>query len=179
MSKLGRRPIIIPDGVTVEATASKVIAVCNDKKLEIDLPREVSVKIDDGKVIVDRKGNDKNAKSLHGLIARLIKNIIVGVKDGFTRTLEFTGTGYRASIDNNELLLNMGYSHEIKLPIPEKLTAKVIKNSIIISGLEKDRVGQFAAIIRDVRPPEVYKGKGIRYSDEFIKRKAGKTAASK
>jgi len=179
MSKIGRRPIKIDENVDLVVTGSKVVATSGDKKLELDLPAEVSVTITDGIVLVGRNGNDKDAKSKHGLYARLVSNLIKGVKEGFTKTLEFTGTGYRASINDNELTLIMGYSHEIKLPIPETLTAKVVKNSIIISGIEKDKVGQFAAVIREVRPPEVYKGKGIRYSNEFIKRKAGKTAASK
>jgi len=116
---------------------------------------------------------------LHGLYNRLVANAIEGVKDGFTKELTFSGTGYRAAVSGNEVLLNMGYSHEIKLPIPDGLEAKVVKNSIIISGIDKQVVGQFAAVVRSVRPPEVYKGKGIKYKDEFIKRKAGKTAASK
>ena len=179
MSKIGRRPIKIDENVNLVVTGSKMVATSGDKKLELDLPTEISVKVTDGSVHIERNGNDKDAKSKHGLYARLVANLIKGVSTGFTKTLEFTGTGYRAAINGTELSLSMGYSHDIKLEIPEGLTAKVVKNSIIITGIEKDRVGQFAAVIRDVRPPEVYKGKGIRYSNEFIKRKAGKTAASK
>ena len=179
MSKIGRRPIKIEEGVSLSITGSKVTAVFNDKKLELEIPAEIEVKINDGIVLVERKGNDKDAKSKHGLYARLIGNLITGVKEGFTKNLEFKGTGYRAAVDNGDLLLNMGYSHEVRLPIPADVTVKVVKNTISVSGMEKDKVGQFAAVTRSVRPPEVYKGKGIRYSDEVIKRKAGKTAASK
>ena len=105
--------------------------------------------------------------------------MIMGVREGFVRNLLFTGTGYRATVDGSELVLNMGYSHETRLNVPEGLNVAVVKNQIIVKGIEKDKVGQFCAIVRAVRPPEVYKGKGIKYKEEFIKRKAGKTAASK
>jgi len=109
----------------------------------------------------------------------LIGNMVTGVKTGFIKELTFLGTGYRASVADGEIVLIMGYSHDVKLPIPEGLEVKVVKNTITVSGVSKERVGQFAAIIREVRKPEVYKGKGIKYKDEHIRRKAGKTAASK
>ncbi|MEI8143529.1 MAG: 50S ribosomal protein L6 [Candidatus Berkelbacteria bacterium] len=179
MSKIGKRPIKIDEGVEVKIERNIISAVCSGKELSLEIPKMVSAKIEDGQVLVSRKDDEKVSRSMHGLYARLIANIITGVKSGFTRILEFKGTGYRAQVENNQLVLWMGYSHEIKLDIPAGLEAKVVKNTITISGMEKQRVGQFAAIVRKVRPPEVYKGKGIKYKEEVIHRKAGKTAASK
>lgn len=179
MSKIGKRPISISEGVNIALNGNILAVVAGEKKLELNIPKEIKVDVAEGKVLVSRVDDSRPAKEKHGLIARLINNMIVGVKDGFTKELVFTGTGYRAAVNGNELVLNMGYSHEVKLVIPQGLEAKVIKNSIIISGISKEQVGQFAAIVREVRPPEVYKGKGIKYKDEHIRRKAGKTAASK
>ena len=179
MSKIGKRPITILEGVNVEIRDGKVLASSNDKKLELSIPKEINVEIKDGMVIVTRVDDTKPAKEKHGLIARLINNLIIGVKEGFTKELTYMGTGYRAAVADNEVVLNMGYSHEIKLAIPEGLETKVVKSSIIVSGIDKEKVGQFAAVIREVRKPEVYKGKGIKYKEEHIRRKAGKTAASK
>jgi large subunit ribosomal protein L6 len=179
MSKIGRRPIKIAEGVTLTVSGSKIVASQNEKKLELEIPEQIKLKIEDNTVYIERVGNDKKAKSWHGLFARLLDNIITGVSGGFTKNLDFVGTGYRAAMNDNSLVLNMGYSHEFVLPVPEGLTVKVVKNTIEVSGMKKDEVGQFAAIVRSVRPPEVYKGKGIKYRGEFIKRKAGKTASSK
>lgn len=179
MSKIGKRPIAIKEGINVNLDNNKVSVNAGDKKLELELPREVKVKIEDGNIIVDRINDTKIARSMHGLYARLIGNLVTGVSEGFTKELTFTGTGYRASVQGKELVLNMGYSHEVKIAIPEGLEVKVVKNSILTTGIDKAKVGQFAAIVREVRPPEVYKGKGIKYKEEHIRRKAGKTAASK
>lgn len=179
MSRIGNRPIKIEEGVLVESGKEKVLVSFGENKMELPLLDGISVKVEDGLARVSRENSDKDSRAKHGLITRLLINMIHGVKSGFTRELEFTGTGYRAQVNGDELVLNMGYSHEIKLPIPEGLKVVTVKNSITITGNEKDRVGQFAAIVRDVRPPEVYKGKGIKYKEEYIKRKAGKTAASK
>lgn len=178
MSRIGIRPIKIEEGVTLEITPTRVIAKNNQNTLELHVPAGIVVKQEGDSVFVTRKEETKDLKSKHGLIARLLKNIICGVKDGYTRELEFKGTGYRASVNGNELLLNMGYSHEIKVNIPEAITVAVKKNSIIITGIDKEVIGQLAATIRKVRPPEVYKGKGIKYKEELIKRKAGKKAAA-
>lgn len=179
MSKIGKRPVVILEGVTVENVNGHLSVSHDSNKMEMDLPREVSIEIADGQIIVNRINDSKPARAKHGLIARLINNMIEGVKVGFTKELQFTGTGYRAAVSGRDVLLNMGYSHEIKLEIPEGLEVKIVKNSITVSGVDKQAVGQFAAIIRKVRPPEPYKGKGIKYKDEHIRRKAGKTAASK
>jgi large subunit ribosomal protein L6 len=179
MSKIGKRPVKILEGVTVTVENGRVVATNGAKSLELDLPRETTLEIGETEIQVNRINDTKPAREKHGLIARLVANMIEGVKNGFTKELTFTGTGYRASVSGNDLLLNMGYSHEIKLAIPEGLETKVVKNAILVTGIDKAQVGQFAAIIRNVRPPEVYKGKGIKYKEEHIRRKAGKTAASK
>lgn len=178
MSRIGKRPIKIEENVVIEITPSKVVASCGDNKLECPVPSCLKVKEEDGSLIVDRKDESKNSRSLHGLTARLLKSIIIGVKSGFTKELEFTGTGYRVAVASDEVVLNMGYSHEIKLPIPSGISVVVKKNTILITGADKQAVGQVAAKIRAIRPPEVYKGKGIKYKEEIIRRKAGKKAAS-
>ena len=178
MSRIGKRPIKIEEGVKVEITPSKVIASLGETKLECPVPSCITIKEEDGNLIATRKNESKECRSLHGLTARLLKSIIIGVKDGFTKELHFTGTGYRIAVENAEVLLNVGYSHEIKLAIPVGVSIVVKKNTILISGADKQAVGQIAAEIRAVRPPEVYKGKGIKYKDEIIHRKAGKKAAS-
>lgn len=179
MSKIGNRPITILEGVDVTISGPKVQASAAGKSAGLILPKEISAKIENNTVVVSRINDSIVSKSLHGLYNRLISNIITGVKTGFTKDLIFTGTGYRVAVSGNEVLLNMGYSHEIRLAIPEGLEVKIVKNTITVSGIDKANVGQFAAVIRKVRPPEVYKGKGIKYKDEHIRRKAGKTAASK
>jgi large subunit ribosomal protein L6 len=179
MSRVGQRPIKIEDGVTIEAGKEKITVAFGENKLEQNIPENLSVEVSDDQVKVIRKSQDKNTRALHGLYARLIKNMITGVKENFSKTLEFNGTGYRVAVNGNELVLNMGYSHDINIKIPEDLQVLVVKNTIKISGIKKESVGNFAATVREVRRPEVYKGKGIKYRGEFIKRKAGKTAASK
>lgn len=178
MSRIGNRPIEILDQVLVEITASSVAVSFSGKKMELPIPECITVKMEDNKVVVNRKDDSKESRSYHGLITRLIGNMIKGVKEGFTRELEFMGTGYRVAVAGNEVLLNMGYSHEVKIEIPQGLSVDVKKNTITVSGHDKQAVGQLAAIIRNVRKPEVYKGKGIRYKEEIIKKKAGKKAAS-
>lgn len=178
MSRIGIRPIKIDEGVSAEITSAKAVFTCGQNKLEVVIPSKIEVKNEDGNIFVTRKENSKEARSLHGLIARLIKNAITGVKDGFIKELNFVGTGYRAAVNGEEIALNMGYSHEIKFVIPDGIKVEVKKNNIIVSGTDKSAVGAFAAIIREVRPPEVYKGKGIKYKDEHIKRKAGKKASA-
>lgn len=178
MSRIGIRPIAIPEGVQVEITPSKVVAVCGPKKMEMPIATGLIVKETEGKIFVTRTDEMKVTKSLHGLTARLIKNLVSGVKEDFVRNLTFKGTGYRIAVEGNEVALNMGYSHEIRLTIPEGVAVAVKKNVIAVSGADKQVIGQFAALIRGVRGPEVYKGKGIKYEEEIIRRKAGKKAAA-
>jgi len=178
MSRIGIRPIKIEEGVVIDITPRRVVAKKDQNQMELSVPDGIKVSQDGDSLFVVRENDSKDLRSKHGLIARLLKNIITGVNGGFTRELEFKGTGYRASVNGNELILNMGYSHEINVNIPDGISAVVKKNSIILTGQDKEKLGGLASLIRDVRPPEVYKGKGIKYKEELIKRKAGKKASS-
>ena len=176
MSRIGRLPVVIPAGVEVKIADGNVVTVKGSKgTLERALPTEMEIKIEDGHVVVSRPNDLKRMKSLHGLTRSLIHNMVVGVSEGYTKTLEVNGVGYRASKQGNKLTLNLGYSHPVEMEDPEGITTTVDGNKIIVSGISKEKVGQFAAEIRDKRRPEPYKGKGIKYSDEVIRRKVGKT----
>lgn len=177
MSRVGNRPLTIKDGVTLEIKPGEVVAKSAKGEIIVNVPADIEVKNDYNTVVITRKNNSKFARSQHGLIARLIKNAVAGLSDGIKKTLEFKGTGYRARVENGKLILNMGYSHEIELEIPQGVETSVAKNSIVVTGYEASLVGNFAAKIREVRPPEVYKGKGIKYSNETIRRKDGKVAS--
>lgn len=178
MSRLGKRPIKINDGVTVNIENGRVLLSGSKGERTIDFPEVIKVTKDGDNLIVDRTGNKNYEKSQHGLIARLLIGAIEDLSNGAKKELEFKGTGYRVKAENGKVFLNMGYSHEIVLEIPEGVTVDVVKNSIIVEGSNRVIVGEFAAKIREVRPPEVYKGKGIKYKEETIRRKAGKTAQS-
>ena len=176
MSRIGRLPVQIPAGVEVNIADGNVVTVKGPKgKLERALPTEMEIKMEDGHVVVSRPNDLKRMKALHGLTRSLIHNMVVGVSEGYTKTLEINGVGYRAAKAGNKLTLNLGYSHPIEMTDPEEITSTVDGNKIIISGISKEKVGQYAAEIRDKRRPEPYKGKGIKYSDEVIRRKVGKT----
>jgi len=179
MSKIAKKPILLTEGVDAEIIKNHLTVSSGEKKLELDFPREISLEIKDRGIFVTINTETRFAREQHGLMARLISNMVTGVRDGFVKELTFKGTGYRVAVEGLDVNMAMGYSHDIKLQIPEGLEVKVVKNSIAVSGIDKAAVGQFAAIIREVRKPEVYKGKGIKYKDEHIRRKAGKTAASK
>jgi len=179
MSRIGARPIKISEGITVDIKSSHISVSGGSCTLELLIPTGLTVKTVDDAIVVERSNDSRDLRAKHGLTARLIRNMLIGVKDQFTKVLEFNGTGYRAALDGNTLVLNMGYSHEIRIEIPEGVKATIVKNTISLTGCEKDKIGEIAAKIREVRPPEVYKGKGIKYKDETIRRKAGKTAASK
>ncbi|MDD2957462.1 MAG: 50S ribosomal protein L6 [Lachnospiraceae bacterium] len=176
MSRIGRMPVAIPAGVTVEiAEGNKVTAKGPKGTLERVLPEEMEIKMEDGHVIVSRPNDLKKMKSLHGLTRTLIHNMVVGVSEGYTKTLEVNGVGYRAAKNGSKLNLTLGYSHPVEMEDPEGLETKVEGNKIIVSGISKEKVGQYAAEIREKRKPEPYKGKGIKYADEVIRRKVGKT----
>ncbi len=176
MSRIGRLPVPIPAGVEVNIAEGNMVTVKGPKgTLERVLPREMTIKLEDGHVVVSRPNDIKRMKSLHGLTRSLIRNMVVGVSEGYTKTLEVNGVGYRASKAGNKLTLNLGYSHPIEMEDPEGITSTVDGNRIVISGISKEKVGQYAAEIRDKRRPEPYKGKGIKYADEVIRRKVGKT----
>ena len=176
MSRIGRLPVAIPAGVTVEIKENNHVTVKGPKgTLERVLPAEMEIKQEDGHVVVTRPNDLKKMKSLHGLTRTLIQNMVVGVSEGYTKTLEVNGVGYRAAKQGNKLVLSLGYSHPVEMVDPEGLTSAVDGNKIVVSGIDKEKVGQYAAEIRDKRRPEPYKGKGIKYADEVIRRKVGKT----
>ena len=176
MSRIGRMPIAVPAGVTVEIAENNHVTVKGPKgTLERTLPSEMDIKLEGSEVIVTRPNDLKKMKSLHGLTRTLINNMVVGVTEGYTKELEVNGVGYRASKSGKVLTLNLGYSHPVEMTDPEGLESKVDGNKIIVSGIDKEKVGQYAAEIRDKRRPEPYKGKGIKYADEVIRRKVGKT----
>ena len=176
MSRIGRMPIAIPAGVTVELAENNQVTVKGPKgTLSRVLPSEMEIKVEVSEVTVTRPNDLKKMKSLHGLTRTLIHNMVVGVTDGFTKELEVNGVGYRASKAGKKLTLNLGYSHPVEMEDPEGLESTVDGNKIIIKGIDKEKVGQYAAEIRDKRRPEPYKGKGIKYADEVIRRKVGKT----
>ena len=174
MSRIGRLPVAIPAGVEVSVAAGNVVTVKGPKgTLERALPTEMEIK--DGHVVVTRPNDLKKMKALHGLTRSLIHNMVVGVSEGYTKELEVNGVGYRAQKQGKKLVLSLGYSHPVEMEDPEGLESKVDGNKIIVSGISKEKVGQYAAEIRDKRRPEPYKGKGIKYADEVIRRKVGKT----
>lgn len=176
MSRIGRLPVVIPDGVTVEVKENNYVVVKGSKgTLERALPTEMSIKVEDGHVIVTRPSDLKKMKSLHGLTRTLIHNMVIGVTEGYEKVLEVNGVGYRASKSGKTLTLNLGFSHPVEMIDPEGLESTVDGNKIIIKGIDKEKVGQYAAEIRDKKRPEPYKGKGIKYADEVIRRKVGKT----
>ena len=176
MSRIGRMPIAVPAGVTVEIAENNKVTVKGPKgELERVLPSEMTIKQEDGQILVTRPNDLKKMKSLHGLTRTLINNMLVGVTDGYTKQLEVNGVGYRAAKSGNKLTLNLGYSHPVVMEDPEGLESVVEGNKITIKGIDKEKVGQYAAEIRDKRRPEPYKGKGIKYMDEVIRRKVGKT----
>ena len=177
MSRIGRMPIAIPAGVTVAIAENNKVTVKGPKgTLERVLPSEMTIKEEDGHIVVTRPNDLKKMKSLHGLTRSLINNMIVGVTAGYEKKLEINGVGYRAQKQGKKLVLSLGYSHPVEMEDPEGIeSAMEGQNIIFIRGIDKEKVGQYAAEIRDKRRPEPYKGKGIKYADEVIRRKVGKT----
>jgi large subunit ribosomal protein L6 len=176
MSRIGRRPISIPDKVTVTVDGATVTVKGPKGQLSRELVPEVSVEQADGTVQVNRRDESRIARQRHGLSRTLVANMVEGVSQGFQKRLEIQGVGYRAQVQGRNLLLNMGYSHPVTIEPPEGIQLAVENNTnVIISGIDKEAVGNIAARIRSVRPPEPYKGKGIRYAGEMVRRKVGKT----
>ena len=177
MSRIGRLPVAIPAGVTVEIAENNKVTVKGPKgTLERELPTEMSIKLEGEEVVVTRPNDLKKMKSLHGLTRTLINNMVVGVTEGYQKVLEVNGVGYRAAKSGKTLTLNLGYSHPVEMEDPEGVESTVEgQNKIIVKGIDQEKVGQYAAEIRDKRRPEPYKGKGIKYADEVIRRKVGKT----
>ena len=177
MSRIGRMPIAVPAGVTVEIAENNKVTVKGPKgTLERVLPAEMDIKMEGSEIVVSRPNDLKKMKSLHGLTRTLIHNMIIGVTDGYEKKLEINGVGYRAAKSGKTLTLTLGYSHPVIMEDPEGIeTILEGQNKITVKGIDKEKVGQFAAEIRTKRPPEPYKGKGIKYADEHIRRKVGKT----
>ena len=177
MSRIGRLPIAVPAGVTVEIAANNVVTVKGPKgTLTRELAPEMEIKNEDGTIVVTRPNDLKRMKSLHGLTRTLINNMVIGVTEGYQKVLEINGVGYRAAKSGKKLTLNLGYSHPVEMEDPEGIeTVLEGQNKITVKGIDKEKVGQYAAEIREKRRPEPYKGKGIKYADEVIRRKVGKT----
>lgn len=175
MSRIGRKPIVIPAGVEVTVDGSNVTVKGPKGTLNSTIHPMMTVKVENGEVVVTRPNDEKEARSLHGLTRSLINNMVEGVTHGFKKTLEIQGVGYRAAKQGTDLVLNLGYSHQVIVPEVDGITIEVPDPlKIIINGIDKQRVGQFAAEVREKRPPEPYKGKGIRYAGEYVAHKEGK-----
>ncbi len=175
MSRIGKNPVPIPDGVTVEISGRQVTAKGKLGELHATLMEEVEVERDGDQILVRPRDDSDRAKQMWGTARSVVNNLITGVAEGFNRDLEINGVGYRAQVQGTDLMLQLGFSHEVRYPIPEGITVQCPDQThIVIKGADKQRVGQTAAEIRAFRPPEPYKGKGIRYADEYILRKEGK-----
>jgi len=176
MSRIGRLPVVIPAGVTVDVKEGNDVTVKGPKgTLERTFVPQIGIEVKENEVIVTRPDDKKENKALHGLTRALIHNMVVGVSEGFKKVLEVNGVGYKAQKQGKKLVLSLGYSHPVEMEDPEGIESAVEGNKITVSGISKEKVGQYAAEIRGKRPPEPYKGKGIKYSDEIIRRKVGKT----
>lgn len=175
MSRVGKKPVTIPAGVTAELKDTMITIKGPKGELSLELHPKVSLTIAENELTVAVQNNEVKAqKALWGLFRALINNMVTGVTTGFTKVLEINGVGYKAALTGTKLVMNLGYSHPIEMEVPKGLEAKVEKNTITITGADRQLVGQFAAEVRSKREPEPYKGKGIKYSDETIRRKAGK-----
>ena len=177
MSRIGRMPIAVPAGVTVTIAENNLVTVKGPKgTLERVLPAEMTIKQEGAEIVVTRPNDLKRNKSLHGLTRTLIKNMVVGVTEGYEKVLEINGVGYRAAKQGKKLTLSLGYSHPVEMEDPEGVTTVLDGQNIIkVQGIDKEKVGQYAAVIREKRGPEPYKGKGIKYQTETIRRKVGKS----
>jgi len=183
MSKIGKKPIAIPEGVEVNMDSGKVVLKSSKGTLDIDLHKEVDVKVEDNTIVVSKaKGfeGSKEAAAIWGLTRALINNMVIGVKDGFEKKLELHGVGFRMQVQGSKIVMALGFSHPVEVEIPEGLTVKLEENNVLsIWGIDKQKVGQFAANVRALKKVEPYKGKGFRYVGEKVRRKAGKKAGSK
>ena len=178
MSRIGNKAITIPAGVEVTVNGNHVVVKGPKGTLEIDVVKEIAVKVEENNIVVTRDSDEH--KALHGLTRSLIANMVIGVTEGFEKKLEVNGVGYRAAKQGNKLVLTVGYSHPVEIADTDRVKTEVPDpNTIIVKGIDKQEVGQFAAIIREKRLPEPYKGKGIKYADEHIRRKEGKAGGKK
>lgn len=177
MSRIGKKPVTLPQGVTATVNENNITVQGPKGSLEFKFNNELSISINEQELIVERPSDSKQHKMIHGTTRAIINNMVVGVSEGFIKKLQLVGVGYRASMQGAKLVLAVGYSHPVEMEVPQGLTVEVPKNTLInVSGIDKQLVGEFAANIRTVRPPEPYLGKGIRYVDEYVRRKEGKTA---
>jgi large subunit ribosomal protein L6 len=178
MSRIGNRELEIPTGVTVTVNENVVTVKGAKGELSLTLKEGINVKVEDTKLTVESTGKAKFDNAMHGTTNSLIKNMIKGVSEGYSKGLEIIGVGYRFQVRGTELVVNAGYSHPVTLKIPQGLTIETVSNTeITVNGIDKELVGEFAAKVRKVRKPEPYKGKGVRYKDEFVRRKEGKKAS--
>jgi len=178
MSWIGRKPVTIAKGARV-SVADAAVAIEGPKgRLSVAIPQGIAVRVDDGSVIVERGLDNKREKALHGLVRSLVANAVAGVTTGFTKELEIQGIGYKAQVEGKDVVLSLGYSHPVRFPIPSGIQISVEKQvKMVVSGFDKQAVGQVAADLRSLRPPDVYKGKGVRYVGEVVRKKVGKTGA--
>lgn len=175
MSRIGKNPIQVPSGVDIKIDGSDVTVKGPKGELKRRFHERVTISVDDGVATVDRNDESRQARALHGLSRALLANMVTGVSDGYRRELEIQGVGYRAQLKGKDLELQVGYSHPVTIPAPSGITFEVPEpTKVAVSGIDKEMVGQVAANVRKVRPPEPYKGKGIRYAGEYVRRKAGK-----
>ena len=180
MSRIGLKPITIPAGVDVNIDANTVTVKGPNGTLTMDAHPNMDISVEGSEIIVSRPNDQKENRSLHGLTRTLIANMVTGVTEGFKKTLEVNGVGYRVQLQGSTLVMNLGFSHQVTMEAPEGIKIECPSaNSIVISGADKQKVGQFAAQVREKRPPEPYKGKGIKYADEVIRRKEGKAGKGK
>jgi large subunit ribosomal protein L6 len=177
MSRIGRQPIPVPDGVNVAVDPGRVTVNGPLGELTQNVPQRISIEKEDGQLVVKRPTDRGDDRALHGLTRSLVANMVEGVTNGFEKRLEIQGVGYRASLRGTALELNVGYSHPVVIDAPAGITFEVpVQTEVVVKGIDKQQVGEIAAEIRDVRPPEPYKGKGIRYQGEYVRRKVGKRA---
>ena len=176
MSRVGKKPIEIPKGVTVTASGSTIAVKGPKGQLSMEMHPQVKVATEGNEVVCTRADDSRQSRAAHGLVRAHVSNMVTGVSTGFQRKLEINGVGYRAEVSGKKLVLQLGYSHPVEFPLPEGVTAAVDKNTLVLSAIDKQLLGATAAKVRSFRPPEPYKGKGIKYAEETILRKAGKAA---
>ena len=176
MSRIGKQPVVIPPKVKVDVKGSRVFVEGPKGKLDMEIPRRVAVKVEGGNAVLTRDGDDAQAKAMHGLGRALLNNLVKGVSEGYVKKLEINGVGFKAAVAGKVITMNLGYSHPINYTIPDQVKVTVEENTkITVEGPSKQSVGQVAAELRSYYPPEPYKGKGVKYSDERVERKEGKT----
>jgi large subunit ribosomal protein L6 len=179
MSRVGKQPIAVPSGVTITVDPDTITVAGSKGTLSLSQLADITVKQEDGTITVSRANDEPKIRAKHGLMRSLINNMVVGVSQGFSKQLEVNGVGFRVALAGNDLKMNLGFSHEVVYHLPQGITAAVEQNKITISGIDKQQVGQVAAEIRALKKPEPYKGKGIKYADERIIRKSGKSGKDK